>query len=521
MMLGRIPECRALDELLEAGRKGRGGALLITGVAGTGKTALLDYALEQSKDYVSAVTAGVETEAHISFSALSDLLRPLLDHLDELPGRQSRALGGALGLSAPEESDPLTLCSSVLGLFERAAVTRPVLVVIDDADLIDAGSAQTLRFVARRLQDHRIVMLFAARDDDGPRFEGGVRRLPLEGLGQEAARQLLCSRVATTPSPTVVASLIRASGGNPLALSEYASRMSTDQLRGSEPMDVPPAPGPRITEHFSRGARALPEDSRWALVVAAASDPDVRGMPLAELEQVGIATSALDAAEAEGLVAVEGGRLGWRHPLIPAAVYHDATGPERRAAHGASAEADRVHGPPDQALHLAAAGLEPDEEVAHGLERAAGKVRRDGELPAALGLAEVAARLTPDDGKRARRLVEAAEAAALVGRRPLAERLLEDATSISDPLTRLEAERIRKSLDDPALPAFPTELTAQELKVAGLVAQGATNREAADALFLSTKTIEFHLGHIYRKLGLRSRTELARTFASKVSESAD
>ena len=53
-------------------------------------------------------------------------------------------------------------------------------------------------------------------------------------------------------------------------------------------------------------------------------------------------------------------------------------------------------------------------------------------------------------------------------------------------------------------------LTPQELHVALTVAAGATNKEAAAALFISAKTVEFHLGHIYRKLGLRSRSELAR-----------
>ena len=52
-------------------------------------------------------------------------------------------------------------------------------------------------------------------------------------------------------------------------------------------------------------------------------------------------------------------------------------------------------------------------------------------------------------------------------------------------------------------------LTPRELQVALVVAGGATNREAAASLFLTEKTIEFHLGHIYRKLGVRSRTELA------------
>ena len=59
------------------------------------------------------------------------------------------------------------------------------------------------------------------------------------------------------------------------------------------------------------------------------------------------------------------------------------------------------------------------------------------------------------------------------------------------------------------------ELTAHELQVALIVAGGASNREAAAALFLSPKTIEFHLAHIYRKLDVRSRTQLAAHAAKR------
>ncbi|WSY73324.1 LuxR C-terminal-related transcriptional regulator [Streptomyces sp. NBC_00879] len=56
------------------------------------------------------------------------------------------------------------------------------------------------------------------------------------------------------------------------------------------------------------------------------------------------------------------------------------------------------------------------------------------------------------------------------------------------------------------------QLTEQEGRIAALVAGGATNKETAAALFLSPKTVEFHLGNVYRKLGVRSRSELARTY---------
>jgi DNA-binding CsgD family transcriptional regulator len=64
--------------------------------------------------------------------------------------------------------------------------------------------------------------------------------------------------------------------------------------------------------------------------------------------------------------------------------------------------------------------------------------------------------------------------------------------------------------------AHPTDLlTPQEFQVAMTVAAGATNREAAQALFLSQKTVEFHLSAIYRRLGLRSRGELAKMMAER------
>ncbi len=62
------------------------------------------------------------------------------------------------------------------------------------------------------------------------------------------------------------------------------------------------------------------------------------------------------------------------------------------------------------------------------------------------------------------------------------------------------------------------ELTTAERQVAELVAQGKANKEIAAALFVSVKTVEFHLGNVYRKLGVRSRVELARRLAGTGSK---
>ncbi|MEU7191902.1 helix-turn-helix transcriptional regulator, partial [Streptomyces sp. NPDC045369] len=70
----------------------------------------------------------------------------------------------------------------------------------------------------------------------------------------------------------------------------------------------------------------------------------------------------------------------------------------------------------------------------------------------------------------------------------------------------------------PTAPAAPDgvweQLTPQEFQVARAVARGLNNTEAAVSLFVSRKTVEAHLTRVYRKLGVRSRTELTRLMAS-------
>jgi DNA-binding CsgD family transcriptional regulator len=82
----------------------------------------------------------------------------------------------------------------------------------------------------------------------------------------------------------------------------------------------------------------------------------------------------------------------------------------------------------------------------------------------------------------------------------------------------LWAERARAELRRIGLrPPAPLELTPTEERVAGLVAAGHTNQEAAQALFLSVHTVEDNLRRIYRKLGVRSRTELAAKRLDRVT----
>lgn len=69
----------------------------------------------------------------------------------------------------------------------------------------------------------------------------------------------------------------------------------------------------------------------------------------------------------------------------------------------------------------------------------------------------------------------------------------------------------------PARSRLADELTAAELRIARLVAAGASNRDIGEWLSISTKTVEAHLSRIYRKLGVRSRVDVARLVAEEAA----
>jgi predicted ATPase len=109
VLVGREPDCARIDELLERAQRGRSGALVIRGEAGMGKTALLEYAAERAQGMTVVRALGVEYEAELQFSGLLELLRPLLEHLPEIPPQQAEALKSALGLGEAEPHDRFTV----------------------------------------------------------------------------------------------------------------------------------------------------------------------------------------------------------------------------------------------------------------------------------------------------------------------------------------------------------------------------------------------------------------------------
>ncbi len=430
-LIGRSEEQGRLDALLDAARTGRSGGLVIRGEPGVGKTSLLDDAVANAGDFRVLRTLGTETESDLAFSGLLELLRPVLDRSAQLPGVQAAALEAALGGGG--EVDRFAVYAATLGILAAVAEERPLLCVMDDAQWVDPASSGALLFSARRLADEGVVVLFAARAGEAVYFEArGIPEIHLEGLGAEDARRLVQEASTRPLAPAVVTALVDATSGNPLALVEIPAGLRDAQRLGTEPLDDPLRGGAAVERAFGARVRDLSEAARRALLVAAVSDTD--GVP-AIAEAAGDDADGLDEAESASLIAIEGERVRFRHPLVRSAVHGGASGGERRAAHAALARALAPVDADRSAWHRALATVGHDEQVASQLAQVAEAARRRGGAEAQARLLERSAHLTPDPERRAERLGEAGRAAHHGGRVGYAAALLDEGLALAaDPL---------------------------------------------------------------------------------------
>ena len=409
MLLGRRNERAALNLLLGAARTGRSGALVVRGEPGVGKTALLEDAIERASDLRVARAVGVESEMELAFAALHQLCAPILDQLDLLPRPQRNALAITFGLSEGAVPDRFLVGLAVLTLLSEAAVERPLVCVVDDAQWLDRASAQMLGFVARRLMAESVVMLFATRE---PGEE--LRTLPelvVAGLREADARELLTSVIPWPLDERVREQILAETRGNPLALLELPRGLSPAHLAGGFGLSRAPSVSRRIEEGFRERLKALPADTQWLLLAAAAEPAGDPSLLWRAAYRLGISRWVLEPAESAGLLEI-GTRVRFRHPLARSAIYRAASPEERRRVHRALAEAsDRDVDADRRAWHMAEATAGPDEDVAAELEQAAGRARARGGLGAAAAFLERATVLTLDSPRRVERALTAAQVA--------------------------------------------------------------------------------------------------------------
>ncbi|WP_284713495.1 LuxR family transcriptional regulator [Streptomyces sp. G3] len=447
-VLGRDTEIADLMRRVAAGRT-RSAVLVVEGEPGVGKSTLLDLAVRRTRGAGHQVlrAAGSESEQHLAFAGLHQLLRPVLGDLDGLPARQRSSLRAALGLAdraAPP--DALLVGLAVLTLVSDLAEPAPLLVVVDDAQRIDPASLDVLSFVARRMDSEPVTLLMGVRAAASlPGFDTGYERLAIGPLSGDAANRLLDEQPGP-PTGRTRARILQEAAGNPLALVELARAAASGQPEDAG-REGPLPVTDRLEEVFARHLRHLPDTTRRILLLLAAADAAdapaaARGLPEA-------ADTVWAPAERAGLVRRDSGGVAFRHPLVRSAVYHAAPFEERRRAHLALA---RLLGeePDRRAWHLAAATVRPDAQVSAALQETAGRARRRGGHAAAAAALERAAQLSPRRADQARLLADAAGAAVLTGQLGWVEHL---------------AAEVRKRTDDPALLSRAALATGQLMTV--------------------------------------------------------
>jgi DNA-binding CsgD family transcriptional regulator len=467
---GRDPERTAIAALLERARGGNGGALLVHGVAGSGKSTLLADAAAGARDHTVLRTSGVESESPLAFAALQRLLWPLRGRIDSLPEPQQVALRAALGETGGEGDRYLTFLAT-LSLLADAGEEAPVLAVVDDAQWLDDASAAALLFAARRLDAERVALLFAARDADARRFDAAdLPALALGGVSGADADFLLGAQAERVVDPAVRDQLVRATGGNPLALVELSGALDADQLAGRAPLPTPLPLTGGVERAFLARYRRLPEAAQRMLLVASADDTGRLTVVRDAADRLDAGDDALDAAERAGLLRVDGTVVSLYHPLVRSAIYRAATSARRRAVHAALAEA-LADDPDRRAWHLAAATDRPDEQVVAALDAVAQRAAGRGGHEAASAAWSRAAELTAGGEERGRRLYLAASSAWLGAHPSRAAALAESAaTHVTEPGLRAQLLTLQgqvawntRSLND------GYDLVLQAAQVAGAV----------------------------------------------------
>jgi DNA-binding NarL/FixJ family response regulator len=402
-LVGRDDELALLNGLLREAARGRGGAVLIEGEPGIGKSALVDAAAAAAPDVGCQVFWGVGDELGTAL--------PLLPFLDALRVREPSAntrrktIVGLLRGEIPADRGtdvPAALAEQLLALVAEEGAVRPVVLVIDDLQWADPASVALWARLARTANQAPLLLIGMARPvpqrDDLlalRRAAGDAGRLRLTGLSEQAVADLITALVGGRPDD----GLLRLAGdaaGNPLYLTELIAALvrgssltvtagGTATLGGG----VSPAageagiatraggggPGPAgpdaagLTDGSGPVSLSAVIADRLGFVAGPVRDV-LRAAALlgVDFEISDLATvlgravpdllPAVDEARAAGVLAESGGTLGFRHPLIREALYDEMPVSVRAAWHR------------DAARALADAGAPPD-RVARQLLRAA------------------------------------------------------------------------------------------------------------------------------------------------------
>ena len=361
-LIGRDAETATLVRLVTEVTAGRGGAVLIEGEPGIGKSSLVRTALAEAGSG-GQVFWGAGDELGEALPLLP-LLEALRVREPSANPRRSMILRLLRGEVAGDRGTDVTaaLAEQLLALVAEECTIQPTVLVVDDLQWADQASVTLWGRLARSVQQAPLLLVgmmrpVPQRDDllALRRVAGGTVRLRLTGLDGAAVAGLITSRIGGKPDDKLLR-LADGAAGNPLYVIELV-----DALARSSSVKVTGAGRAVLTNGTAPGSLSAAIADRLGFVstsvrevlrAAALLGVDFAVPDLAVVLDRGVAdlVSAIDEARAAGVLTESGTGLGFRHPLIRTALYAEIAAPVRAAWHRdagralaeAGAPADRV-----------------------------------------------------------------------------------------------------------------------------------------------------------------------------------
>jgi DNA-binding NarL/FixJ family response regulator len=497
-------ELAALGELAAAAAEGRGRLVLIEGPAGIGKSGLLTGLRERAAGELRVLAARAgELEREFAYGVVRQLFEGPVAEARAAALAGAAAPAAAVFEAAPEDdaegSASFAALHGLYWLTLNLAGERPLLLAIDDLHWCDRPSLRFLAYLARRLDGVPALVATTLRTGEPPtdaallgEIAGDPATLTLRPgpLSLDAVGELVRERLGAGADAVFCAACHEATSGNPLLLRQLLRALEGEGVSpDAANAGVVRAIGPRAVSStvLLRLARLSP-DARAVARAAAVLGESAALAPVAAL--AGCDERAAAAAAGE-LIRAEILRpdppLGFVHPLVRDAVYHELPPPERELEHERAAQALRDAGADDEhvAAQLLLAPRRGAPWVAELLRRAGEASVRKGAAESAVAYLRRAHEEPPPPERRTEFLIALGTAEALTSGPAAAAHLQEAYDALEDAGARGElATLLFRSL---LFTGFAAEAAAvAERAGAALGPEHADLRRGLEALALAT-----------------------------------
>ncbi len=428
MVVSRSAESQAVDDFL-ASLTDNPSALVLEGEAGIGKTTLWLAGLDRARErgFRVLIAHAAATESVLAYGALADLLGDIDSSAwAGLPHPQRHALNQIMLKDVAVDgaaTDARAVAAAIVAIVNDLASEAPLLLAVDDLQWLDFSSTRIIGYASRRLSG-QVGLLATARTDPLresmiswlrlPRPDG-LRRIPVPPLDPIGLHAVLAEHTGRSFSTTTLRRIHEISGGNPFFALELARTINGQQSTTN--VELPST----LTEVIEARIGDLTDETRRLLLAAACVPaPTTELVAQAGGFDHGHAMPLLELAERQGIIAIDGHRIRFSHPLLARGVYTAEVPDRRRDMHRRLAAI--VSEPEPRARHMALAATKSDPDTLRLLDEAAEIARLRGAPAAAAELLDLARGLGGDTAER--RIASATQhfSAGDVG---LARRLLE------------------------------------------------------------------------------------------------